>query len=74
MFERSLSVTQPALNLNVASSEPRVGNVPFHLNLFIDGRNVIIISAAAFHKTYMSEPSVSVQHLSNTSQRVWAGS
>lgn len=36
--------------------------MPFHLNLFIDGRNVIIISAAAFHKAYMSEPSVSVQH------------
>lgn len=42
--------------------------MPFHLHLFIDGSNAIIISAAVFHKTYISEPFVSVEHGSNTAR------
>lgn len=56
-----ISVHQPALCLNPVSGGLGIGNVPFHLHLFIDGRNEIIISAALLHKAPISDPLASAR-------------
>lgn len=61
-----ISVHQPALCLNPVSGGLGIGNVPFHLHLFIDGRNEIIISAALLHKAPISDPLASARRSSPT--------
>lgn len=61
-----ISVHQPALCLNPVSGALGVGNVPFHLHLFIDSRNEIIISAVPLHKAPISDPLASARRGSPT--------